>query len=442
MRLAALLLCFLVPGPALAHAAEGGFVLLLPTGVYTAAGGAAVLGTLLVLAFARPHQVRALYRTVALPRLASARARGAAQGLGLVLLVLLIAAGFTGPHDPVENPLPLAVWTLLWTVMVVLQAWVFDLWRWASPFAALPALLPGPVLRLPGTGNWPALLLFLAFAGFLLADPAPADPPRLAAVCTGYLALTAAGVALFGRRWLIRGEFLTVVMRAYRLTQIAGPRRAGLPGWRLVRGPAPGAALAVLMIALLGAGSFDGLDGTFWWLAKLGVNPLEFPGRSAVEAPTLLGLFGLTAALVTAFAACIWLGLRLAGGGVGFARGFRHFAPAILPIAAGYHLAHYLTSFLVDIQYLRNAVYVALGLDEPHVTTGFFNTLADVRAIWLTQAGAVVAGHVLAILAADALALGLHGARGKATLSQLPLALFMIAYTVFGLWLLASPRGA
>ncbi len=81
------------------------------------------------------------------------------------------------------------------------------------------------------------------------------------------------------------------------------------------------------------------------------------------------------------------------------------------------------------------------GLAGGHVTTGFFNTQASVRVIWLTQAGAVVFGHVVAILMAHVLALRLFGTTRKATLSQLPLTLFMVSYTLFGLWLLASPRG-
>jgi len=31
---------------------------------------------------------------------------------------------------------------------------------------------------------------------------------------------------------------------------------------------------------------------------------------------------------------------------------------------------------------------------------------------------------------------------GRIVVSQIPMALFMIAYTFFGLWLLAAPRGA
>ena len=60
----------------------------------------------------------------------------------------------------------------------------------------------------------------------------------------------------------------------------------------------------------------------------------------------------------------------------------------------------------------------------------------------MTQAGAVVTGHVIALLLAHALAMRAGDGRRRAVLGQVPLALFMVAYTVFGLWLLATPRGA
>ena len=157
--------------------------------------------------------------------------------------------------------------------------------------------------------------------------------------------------------------------------------------------------------------------------------------HQVLEAP--LWLTAVSPAIGLVAAALI---LRLAGG-ASFTQCFRTFAPSILPIAAGYHVAHYLASFLVDIQYVQSLTSTILGGSELHVTTGFFNTLATVRVIWLTQAGAVIIGHVLAILVAHALALRLHGDHRRAMLSQLPLALCMVAYTLYGLWLLASPRG-
>ena len=46
----------------------------------------------------------------------------------------------------------------------------------------------------------------------------------------------------------------------------------------------------------------------------------------------------------------------------------------------------------------------------------------------------------MAIVLSHALALRLLASRRKAMLCHLPLAGFMVCYTLFGLWLLASPR--
>ena len=46
-----------------------------------------------------------------------------------------------------------------------------------------------------------------------------------------------------------------------------------------------------------------------------------------------------------------------------------------------------------------------LGLADYHVTTGFLNTPGTIKVIWLAQAGTVVAGHVIAILLAHAVAM-------------------------------------
>lgn len=435
------LICLVLPDRALAHASEGGFVLLLPTDLYVAGGGVVVALTVGLLALApnwRPERLlRPLFR---LPRLPHGL-QPWTQGLSLALLAGMILAGINGATDPLRNPMTLGIWTVFWIVLVAVQALAFDIWRWVNPFAALARAMPGMrTARAPG--GWAAVVLFLAFAGFLLADPAPSDPRRLAVFTLGYLGFTALALAVFGPGWLTRGEFVTVLMRTYRRTAAAGGGAIGPNGWRILRLGVPGLPLAVLMLLLLGSGSFDGLNETFWWFGLLGINPLEFPGRSFVIAPTLAGLLAVNAGLILAYGLSIRLGLALAGGGVELGAAFRIFAPSILPIAAGYHVAHYLTSFLIDGQHVVSLLSSLSGLGERHVTTGFLNRLDTVRAIWLAQAGAVVLGHVIAILTAHALALRVFPDPRRATLSQLPLALFMVGYTVFGLWLLAAPKGA
>ncbi|MDH3263589.1 MAG: hypothetical protein OEM24_06290 [Paracoccaceae bacterium] len=441
--------------PAFAHATEGGFVLLLPTAAYIAGGVVTVVLTvLLVSALPGPASER-LYAALPLWRSRGRRWRRGLALPGFAAFAAVLVLGLLGPHDPSRNLLPLSVWTLFWLGMPVLHALAGDLWRdlnpWAWPLRLCRRAGLTPRFRLPSAlGHWLALASFLAFAAVLLAHPAPADPETLAAMAASYWAVHFAGGLLFGPRWLRRAEGFAVLFAAYaRLAPLAAVRgrwRLGLPGWQIATGRAPPPGLAVFALAMLAVGSFDGLNETFLWIAALGLNPLEFPGRSAVVAPNLAGLLLAVPALVAAFAATVWLGFCLAGRAPGAA--FAALAPAVLPIALGYHVAHYLPSSLVEGQYLALALNDPLGrggdllgLWRRHVTTGFFTSLSSVRVIWLTQAGAVVLGHVLAILLGHVQAYRLLGSQRGAAISQLPLAAFMVAYTLFGLWLLATPRG-
>lgn len=435
----------LVPGAARAHSAEQAFVLLLPTEIYTAAGVGAVVLTVVVAS---------LWPLVARPGLPAPPAEPARRGgwgvqtariLALCVLVGLLAIGLYGPRNPLGNLLPLTVWSLWWIGFPVLQAGLGDLWRWVMPWTLL-SWPEGrrPLGRLPeALGQWPAVLGFLGFTAFLLADPAPTDPWRLAAFVMVYAAFTFAAIALFGPAWLARGEFASVFLGWY--ARLA-PGIWRLPGARLV-GLVPSVSGAVMVLVILGCGSFDGLNETFLWLGLLGVNPLEFPGRSAVVIQTLSGLVLANLALLGIFLLVIWLGRRLAGGEVTLRAAFCRLALALLPIALGYHIAHYLCAAIVEGQYLWAALSDPLGrgadllgIGDFQVTTGMFNRLDTVEILWLIQAGAVVGGHVWSVLLGHAIALRLWQTPRQAVLSQVPLSLFMIGYTFFGLWLLATPR--
>ena len=440
-----------------AHASEQGFVLLLPTDLYTGAGVAAVALTVVALGLLPARMFHALGRSAPILPGPPAGLKQVTSLLSLFLLTLLVWAGLEGPRDPLANPMPLMIWTLFWIGFVGVQGLIGDLWSWINPWTGLLNLLRRldkgrRYAALPtALGYWLGVLSFLGFAYVLLADPAPADPARLARYVAAYWLFTFVMALIHGPRWMRRAEGIGMMLRAYaRLGLFArrkGRLRLGPPGWQTLHGRPMPLGLATLTIVLLGTGSFDGINETFWWLGLNGINPLEFPGRSAVVTQSTIGLIIANAALIAVFAATLWLGSKIAQDPTPLSLTFRRFAPSILPIALGYHVAHYLPSFLVDSQYALVALSDPfltgadhLGLGEFYVSTGFFNTQDSVRRIYLAQAGAVVAGHVLAVILAHAIAIRALGTTRRAVLSQFPLALFMIAYTLLGLWLLSSPR--
>lgn len=449
--------------PAFAHTSERGFVLLLPTGHYMAAGALAVAASFLALALL-PAQGPARFARARLDlfRLPDA-ARPFTSLVGFLLLALLVAAGLFGESDPLENPLPLTVWYLVWVGLTLVQGLLFNLWEWINPWLGPYWLArrfgwPQRFVRLPERlGYWPALLLFAGFAWFELIDMAPDDPRRLAGLVAGYALFTVAMCQLVGfREWTRRGEFLSVFFTAVSRFAVLQRRSVddgsaslltlGLPGAPLASlRPLPLSGVFFLLFALASV-SFDGLSRTFFWLGRVGVNPLEFPGRSAVMFVNTLGLGGAFLALATAFILAVVLGERLTSRPHAWREAAGLQVWSIVPIALAYHFAHYLTVLLVNGQYAVVAIsdpfalgWNLFGTASMHVSTGIASGSAAAWVVWNLQAFAIIAGHVVAVLVAHLVAARLHPTSRDAALGQLPLTVLMIAYTVLGLWLLSTP---
>jgi hypothetical protein len=220
----------------------------------------------------------------------------------------------------------------------------------------------------------------------------------------------------------------------------------GLPGTALIEAGALPPSGVLFILLTLASVSFDGLSKTFWWLGLNGINPLEFPGRSAVLGINSMGLLLAWGVLAVLYTSAVLLGWLLAGrpGKPGALLGTLAFS--IMPISLGFHFSHYLTALLVNGQYAYAAASDPFGagldvlrLGHFHVTTSFLSTYEGTWAIWNAQTAAIVAGHVLAVVLAHELARRAIAGGRAVVLSQLPLAAVMVAYTLFGLWLLSTP---
>lgn len=455
----------LVPQQAFAHASERGFVLLLPTGYYLVGGAAAVLASFLALALLPPvFSERAARQRLALFSIRESFANGARPIVSLLsfaTFAVLIAAGFWGSRDPLSNPLPLTIWTLLWVGLTLAQGAFGNLWAWINPWygpwRAVSALLPpARGRRMPSSvGYWPAVLLFFGFAWFELIDPAPDDPARLAWAAGLYWLFSFVAMLVFGyEEWSRRGEFLSIFYRMVsRFAMVEavndhGRTRIKLcwPGAKLWDETALPASGMFFLILILGSVSFDGLSRTFFWLGLNGINPLEFPGRSAVIGIGTAGLLMMFAALSVVYLLAVFLGERLAASRRPFSQAAGLMVWSLVPIALAYHFSHYLTALLVNGQYALVALsdpfsngWNLFGTAGFEVGVGVVASYESAWALWNAQAAAIIGGHVLAVLIAHALAFRLHPAPARAMLSQLPLTVLMVAYTVFGLWLLSTP---
>jgi hypothetical protein len=445
------------PLAAFAHTGERAFVLLLPTGWYIAGGAAAVALSFAVMA-CMPSRFFASLAARSFPIARLPRWNGILPGaVALAIATLLVVAGFTATRDPLDNLLPLFVWTLWWVGLTFVVALFGDLWSIFNPWRALYRL-GATLVRFPprpypdGLGYWPAAFLLLAFGWFELVYPAPQDPEHLACAILGYAVVTLAGMLVYGdEAWLARGEAFSVFFRMVswlsplQVTN-TGELRFGIPCRALVevgRVPASG---AVFILVALASVSFDGLSRTFWWIALAGENPLEHPGRASLVTLNTLGLLATAAALGCAYAAAVRLGSTLASDGRGAGPDYGDYILAIVPIAFGYHFAHYLPTFLVDAQYAVRALsdpfslgWNLFGTRGLEVTASFLSHHDSVHAIWNVQVAGIVIAHVAAVFVAHVLALRRHARVGAALASQIPMTALMVAYTIFGLWLLSTP---
>ena len=449
-------------GPAFGHAAQQGFVLLLPTTAYIIAGTLAVVLTILLLLSFRGDQLQQLFRVrntgFELPWISPSTWTSL---LASMALILLICIGILGPTDPQANLLPLVLWTILWMALFVIQGVLFDVWAWVNPWVGVHRLLhprgESPFTLSTGLSIWPAVFLFASFLGFVLADVAPDDPDRLAQITLGYTAFTLTGMSLFGRRaWLRQVECFSVLFNLIgkmRLFRKDSTLRFGLPGWQALEEKEWDLSHVAFILVLLAAGSFDGLHETFWWLGQVGVNPLEYPGRTAMFWTTLTGLFASIPLLVFLFVGSLWIGLIYVSKGK-TGQKFKlkdmlvRFSMTLLPIAIGYHCAHYFVTFLVQIQVVTATLADPLAagwnlfeLGDTRVMVGFLTIPATVRLIWITQATVVVVSHILAVLLSHRIAEQFCDNPRDVIRLQIGLSILMVAYTTFGLWLLASPRG-
>lgn len=440
----------LLPGAAFACALPPSVILTLPTDLYIAGAAATVALTGLMGAAAGrlPRMEAQLLweRRVMIPRDVTSYA-------SFLVFVALIFIGLAGIRDPMHNLLTLIFWTGVWVALPLGSLLLGNLWRPINPWYAPVRLIRALLGRTRGVGlsrlgYWPAVVGHAGFGWFMLVSLSPEDPAVLARIAMVYFAVILILAVAEGEEWLERGEFLTVFLGF--IARIAPTwteerdgrlrRMAGWPGTQvLAMPPLPVSAVAFVTLALAVL-TFDGLMDTFWWMALIGENPLEFTGRSAVMGVNTLGLIAAWAATAATILGALWLGRRI--GGAGFATG--PVMLSFLAIAAGYHAAHYLVTLLTTGQYTLAALNdpllrgdALLGLPPFYVSFGFLADRAVMIGVYTAQFAAILGAHLLAVLLA--LHLAARGGSMRAG-AHLPLTVLMVGYTVMGLWMLSTAR--
>jgi hypothetical protein len=431
----------LLAGPAVAaaHSLSNTYQSRLPLVVYLA-GAAIAVG--LSFAFLLIADVRAEPPATTAGRIPPRAVRFVLRAVGLLGWAWIVAQGLIGGSSAGDVS-TLFLWVYGWVGLAMLSAFVGPIWHWLDPFTTLHDLGSAVTRRLgvggwaaadypAALGRWPAVAGLVFFVWLELVGNA-GGPRSLFIVLVGYTAFTLAMMAQFGRdAWRRNGETFSVWFGL--LGRLAPWALVGDPADdRVARRPfasgllLPGWRIEDLVLVAIGTASilFDGLSQTQPWFEVFGA-----PGV-VIKTLQLAGFLGLLVAAAVLVSRLVGIPATAAG---------------LLPIAAGYLVAHYFTYVLIDGQRIIVALADPLqqGSDLGNLGWAFFepnSTFLPPGFVWTIQLAAVVGGHMLGAWAGHVVSARETGAaRGERAhrRREVPLAVIMVALTTLTLWSLGQ----
>ena len=469
------------PDRVLAHAIGGTFQLPVPLWLYLIGAAAAVAASFVVASRVSRDGSGDDYSTSPVAPALAAAARISLRVIGLAWWYGAIVVAFmVGDISPLPAVL---LWVGIWVGLPIVAAVAGNPWPSLSPFRTTHAALEWAARRFgagrldlglrypPGLARWPAVGLLLVGIWAELVLPGSATATTVGWLMVGYTALTLAGMLAFGQiAWLRHAELFEVELawfgrigfigrqatsaelcagcdeacpaercidcpecstaaddnerRPVIRPPFAGLTDVGRPGW---------SDAAFIVIALAGV-TYDGLRETAFGAGLVGwlLPPaIELFGTTltAFLLVDSVALLLIVAAFLVAFGAMLVATRLVARGTITPSPG--RYASTLLPIAAGYLVAHYLTLVI------QGAIWLPALLVDPLMSLAPQLDWIPVSFIWYLSVVAIVGGHVAGIVLAHRIAL--REAPARATLAGVPMVALMIGYTILSLWIIAQP---
>ena len=389
----------------------------------------------------RPTDGRLLPPTLALA-LDSPAVRGAFGALSLALTAWTLLA-LLGGKDDANNPVPYVVYVWLWVGLALLSMVFGPIWRVLNPIRWLHRGILAAArvsadfsLARYRAGYWPAALGLFVFTWLELIAPDNDTLPVLRVAILGFILISLVLALVFGRDYLDTGDPFEAWSGLFGTLSPLGRREDRR--WVLrtpLHGPnqlASKPGLLATASVMLGGTAYDGFSGETWWYTF--VQSSALPAR-LWETAALLTICLVVAGSLYAAAALSASLAHVPLRGVA-----TRFAPSLLPIAAGYVVAHYWSLWVFE------GVNGLARLSDPLGTGANWLGTAGVKPSYALieptlvatiQMVSIVTGHLLGVVLAHERAVTLFPRRA-AVIGQIPLLVLMVFYTVGGLTLLFS----
>lgn len=371
----------------------------------------------------------------------------ALRALGLIFGGYFIWALVAGP-DLAINPALGSFYVLLWVGLVPASLLFGRIFRALSPVRTIHILFArtfggdparGLIAYPEKLGYWPAAFGLFAFVWQELVNADSVYTGSVRLWLAYYLAIMLGGAAVFGDRWISRADPFEVYSDLLAKLSPWARSNSGTLVWRTplanLATLRPQAGLPAVVAVLLGSTAFDSYKDSVAWIAFLTSRDTD------VEILNTLGLAG--------FCLVAWFGFCVATMATRTDANAEHptlirqlpglFAHSVIPVIVGYMTAHYI-SYLFEV-----GQQTLVQLSDPMVDgSNLLGTANWSVNYWLTynptalatiKVIAVVAGHIVGVVAAHDRALRLLPAKHQIT-GQIGLLLLMVGITLGGLYLL------
>lgn len=360
--------------------------------------------------------------------------------IAVAALWMLAAAALVGGVDRIDNPVFGFIYVWLWVGLVPLSLLAGTIWRATNPVRTVLALTgEARSQRLVAESVLPAAAALFGFCFLELVQPGRTTLPVVRAWVAAWLLWVLGGALLRGRTWVASADPFEVY--ATSIAQLSGWARSernlimAINPVRNVASWMPPRYLSAVVVVLLGGTAYDSFSNVVWWV--------QFTQNSGVprEVWGALGLVTMTLIVGVTYYGGAAL-MRLPGRSVRQQADL--LAPGLIPIVAGYALAHYATLLWLEGQ--RTAIQFSdplgagwnlFGTAELGVNTAIISYSGLIATL---QVLCIVGGHVLGVLVSHDIAirhLDDDGRRfGRQFSGQVGLLAVMVFYTLGGLVLL------
>ena len=465
--------CFLIlfplfwPERAYAHAFGTLYNLPVPFWLYLYGGAAVIIVSFLIIAyfFKRTNQEfsypsKDLSGFSVIKFLTGSLFKKALKFASLFLFLLTLISGFVGVDNPRLNINMTFFWIIFalgftYSVAILGNVWtIVNPWKIiAEGIEAVTGKKMEGILAYPKVLSfYPALAFYFLFIWLELFGGT--TPKSLSLVLTVYSVITLTGILVFGKSvWFKYAEFFGVFFGLIAKISPFEFRGSKLylrpPFVGLLKGKAENFSLLLFILFMLSSTAFDGFRSTVQWvilLRRLLVPPADFvfgentflPSQIAevVGLPLALSLFLYVYLMLLALAKAIAKS-KLSLGEIAL-----RFAYSLVPIALVYNIAHYYTLMQTEGQSMIRLVSDPFGYGWNLFGTGAYKTnysFIDASFSWHFQVAVILIGHIAGVYLAHVIALKVFPSRKRAFVSQLPLLVLMIVYTMAGFWILAQP---